>query len=168
MVNLAKRRLVGGVVATLLVAVGIAAVAGILASRSGSDASSDAAEPGRCEDPDRARTISRQVRLTTAEEWIEFELWSVEPFPARALYPVVRIGIHDFSRSRYGDDGRLNTLVFLIPVEEFELLSADDRVWVYYGGAGAPPLDFVPDDTSPWSFGRFRKDLLDCPSTRDA
>ncbi len=161
-------RLVGGLVAALVLLI-VAVLVATLAGGSSTGPSDIASEPGRCEDRDRDSDISKQVRLTTTEEWIEFELWSIEPFPARALFPVVRIGSRDFSRSLYGDDGRLNTLIFFIPVEEFRLLTADDQVWVYYGGIGGPPtVDVVADESSPWSFGSFNKGLLDCPTTRDA
>lgn len=160
--------MVGGFVAALvllIVAVSVTILAGDGSSQH-SDAASDpsdlASEPGRCEDMDRGNDISKQVRLTTTDEWIEFELWSIEPFPARALFPVVRIGSRDFSLSLWGDDG-LNTLIFFIPPEEFDLLTPEDQVWVYYGGAGGPPpLDSVPDDSDPWSFGSFNRGLLDC------
>lgn len=152
----------GGILAAVLL-VGIAA---LVVGGNGSSNPTDAASEARsCEAIRQGDDINQQVRLATADAGIEFELWSSEPFPVRALFPVVRIGSRDFSRSRPGDDGRLNTLVFDIPHEEFDLLRSGDLVWVYYGGAGGPPpLDSVPDISDPWNFGSFNKELLDCPA----
>ena len=157
------RRSVGAFAAVL--AVGIAALVAIHVAGNSVDPGGSPSEAGPCEATDRDDDFNRQVGLTAIGEWIEFELWSSEPFPTRALFPVVRIGLRDFSRSSYGPDGSLNTLIFFIPREEFDLLSPDDPVWVYYGGAGRPPhLDYLPDAANPWSFGSFRKGLVDCPA----
>jgi len=158
----------GGLLAAAVL-IGTAALVAFLAGDSSSGPSDAASNASPCEAAGRDDDSNRQVRLTATDEWIEFEFWSSEPFPVRALFPVVRIGTRDFSRSRYGDDGRLNTLIFFIPREEFDLLNPDDLVWVYYGGAGSPPpSDFVPDVSDPWSFGSFNKRLLDCPTTEES
>lgn len=136
-------------------AAGLLVIAVAIAIRSGD------ADPCPVSTADDA--LNRQVRLTTTDDAIEFELWSIEPFPTRALFSVVRIGDRDFSSSRYPEDGRLNSLIFMIPHEDFDLLSSEDLVAVYYGGAGSPPTGpVVPDPTNPWNFGGFKKGLLDC------
>jgi len=81
--------------------------------------------------------VNVQQRLTSTNEGIEFELWSSVPFPVRALPPILRIGDRDFLSSRHPDDGRLDTLIFLIGVEDFESLTASDPVAIYHT---APPV----------------------------
>ena len=115
----------------------------------------------RCEPMPLDDGLNRQVRLTRAGDWIEFAVWSREPFPMRALFPVMRIGDHEFSRSSYADADGLNTLVFFIPQEDFESLESGDPVSVYYGVADAQ-LRSDLESSNPWSFGPFNKDLLDC------
>ncbi len=160
--NPGSRRIAGRLLASVL-AVGIAASVVFVAGDRDSESIDAVTEPGRCGAAIGDDDINRQVRLTSTADGVEFELWSSEPFPVRALFPVVRIGSRDFSQGRHGDDGQLNTLIVVIPHEQFDLLSSDDLVWVYYGGAGTPPpLDFVPDGSQAWSFGGFDKDLLDC------
>ena len=107
---------------------------------------------------------NRQQRLTTTEHGVEIELWSAEPFPVRALPPMLRIGSEVFSRSRYPDNGRLDTLLFLIPANRFETLTSDDSVVLYYGDPPAEDAAGVgTDGWSVWTFGNLRKGLLDCP-----
>lgn len=157
-----SRRVIGGPLSALFV--GIVGVVVLLATGGNSDPTDAASDAGRCPDTWSDDDVNRQVRLTTTDEWIEFELWSTKPFPTTALFPVVRIGTEDFSLSSYVDDGRLDTLIFYIPRDEFARLKSGDAVWVYYGGAGAPPpMNAVPDPSDAWSYGGFDTGLLDCP-----
>ena len=112
-------------------------------------------------DPD---AVNVQQRIATTDDGVEFEVRSAEPFPVRALFPILRIGDHEFSRSRYPDDGSLNTLIFPIPAEEFAELRDGDLVVVHHGLL-EPAFDvgeIVTDGWNVWTFGKLNLDLLDC------
>lgn len=115
-----------------------------------------------------------QQRMQTVGEWVEFEVKSDVEFPTRALKPVLRIGEHEFSRSRYPSDGRQDTLIFRIPKTDFEKLSAKDEVTVFY--ALSPPrvtpggerIKAQPEARGAgWGFGKLKKEMLDQPSPPD-
>jgi hypothetical protein len=82
---------------------------------------------------------------------IEIEIHSVQPFPVRAIPPVLRIGAREFHFSRSPDDGDLHTLIFLLSPAEFAQLSSGEDVSVHYG-----PPDALPGR----ALGRLDKGLL--------
>lgn len=120
---------------------------------------------GRPCPPVDTEAVNVQQRLTSTNEGIEFELWSSMPFPVRALPPILRIG--DRRSSRHPDDGRLDTLILLIDLEDFESLTASDPVAIYHSAPPAPDRDVVATDGADvWTFGALRTDLLDCVPPR--
>jgi hypothetical protein len=121
---------------------------------------------GAKEPADDDTAVSNVVtRIETTEDGIEVELTSSKPFPVRALPPILRVGSSEFRLSRNPEDGRLETLIFLVPEKDFAELRADDAVAVFYGSpapvdegttaAIAEPGGYV------WDFGAFPIDLLD-------
>jgi hypothetical protein len=79
-------------------------------------------------------TITRVERVA---DGVEIEVASSEPFPVRAMPPLVRVGDQVFGRSRSPADGSLNALIFMLSDEEFGQTSTGDPVSVGY--AGDPP-----------------------------
>jgi hypothetical protein len=123
------------------------------------------------ETTDEGSVINEQRRIETMEKWIEIEVRSSRPFPVRALPPVLRIGNREFSRSRHPDDGRLDTLIFRIPLEDFAELTSKDPVTVFYALSPGRKTEeggwtaAVPDSAGPArSFGTLQKELLDRPA----
>jgi hypothetical protein len=88
-------------------------------------------------------------RLTTVRSAVEIQLTSSRPFGVRNALIVLRIGSQRFTKSRPPEDGRLNTLIFTLPAEQFARTAAGDRVTVQYG------------DEPEWDFGTLDKRLLD-------
>jgi hypothetical protein len=84
--------------------------------------------------------------IRAADTRIEIEVWSPDPFPVRALSPVLRIGQREFTLSRHPDGGDLHTLIFILTVEEFGRVSSGEDVTVHYGSPGHA-----------WAFGRLDK-----------
>jgi hypothetical protein len=77
--------------------------------------------------------------LRLAGATVEIEVAGSQPFPVRALPPVLAIGESRFARSRPPEDGSLATLVFLVPLEDFAELADGDPMRLGYGlSAGAP------------------------------
>ncbi len=109
------------------------------------------------------RVINTQTRIQTTEEGVEIELTSSRPFPVRALPPVLRIGERDFWRSRNPDDGRLETLIFLVPAEDFEALETATPLSGFFA-LGRDGTTAVPEPGGDvWDFGPLQRDLLDRP-----
>ena len=93
-------------------------------------------------------------RIQTVGAGIEIELSSARQFPVRAQMVVLRIGEHEFVRSRYPADGRLNTLIFTLTPAEFATLSNGDPVRVQYGRGRAVSPNWQ------WECGTLDKSLL--------
>lgn len=132
------------------------------------------AEPAAAQD-DNTRVINEQTRIETRENGVEIEIRSSRSFPVRALPPVLRIGDLDFTLSRNSDDGRLDTLIFLVPTEEFADIDPENGpMQVLYAlsiesqvtRSGRP--EAVPEPGGlVWDFGTLRKELLDDPRLWD-
>ena len=114
--------------------VGLVAWAAVsLASRAGAQAEGEAI---------------RGIVLTDAG--VEITLFSSRGFPVRNEKQVLRIGEHEFLRSRYGADGDLHTLTFLLTRGEFGATTPEDSVVVQYGhGGSADRRDFGALGTGP-------------------
>jgi hypothetical protein len=89
---------------------------------------------------------------------IEIELNSTREFPVRNQIVVLRIGDEEFTRSRSPEDGSLNTLIFILPADQFTKAANGDPVAVYYGRDDPNERD---DQKDRWEFGRLDKSLLD-------
>jgi hypothetical protein len=93
----------------------------------------------------------RSMRLVQAQSAVEIELTSNREFLPQGELLVLVIGNHEFSVSQYASTGDTNTIIFTVTVEEFERLSAGDRVSVQYGS---------DVKSNAWGFGRLDKSLL--------
>jgi hypothetical protein len=100
------------------------------------------------------------VSIRTVNSGVEIELFSTEPFPARALFPILCAGAHEFWTSRSGADGSLNTLIFSLTAEEFAATRTGDRLSVQYGYC-EPDYDQRTLYWDLWVFGVLDKSLLD-------
>ncbi len=72
---------------------------------------------------------------------VEVQVTAPDPFPDRAMPPVIIIGDKAFRRSRPPPDGRPDTLIFTIDAREFDALPGDADVIVGYLSSAArlPP-----------------------------
>ncbi len=100
--------------------------------------------------------VIRSIRLLPAAQRgapreVAVELHSSRPFPARARLPVLRIGAREYPRSRYPDDGSMNTLIFMLPETGFRAAITGEPVVVDYGGRAAGDR---------WDFGKLDTSLL--------
>lgn len=68
---------------------------------------------------------------------VEVEVTAPEPFPDRAMPPVIVIGDKAFGRSRASADGHAETLVFTIDAEEFDALPDNSDVSVGFLSSAA-------------------------------
>ncbi len=157
-----RRRWVGshGAVLLVLAAGALLAAGAASAAEGGKQKGGEAAE--------EAAVGNIQQRIQTTDKGIEIELRSATPFPVRALPPVLRIGKQEFWQSRNPADGRLDTLIFLVPREAFDKLGAEDPVTVFYalgmtaGAEEGTPAAAVPERAGRvWRFGTFKKEMLD-------
>ncbi len=80
---------------------------------------------------------------------VEIEVSSERPFPAINALVELQIGSRVFPLSRY-KDGRLNTLIFTLTLDEFAQTTNGDRVVVHY----------EPDSQGHWDFGPLDKTQL--------
>jgi hypothetical protein len=92
---------------------------------------------------------------------VEIELHSSREFPVRDEVVVLRIGKKEFSRSRPPEDGSLNTLIFILPVAEFDALPDGAPLTVKYGRQreeeGGMSADSAADHGPRWDFGKLNK-----------
>jgi hypothetical protein len=86
---------------------------------------------------------------------VEIEVNSTRPFPVRALRPVLKVGGREFLISRYPDDGRHDTIFFLLSESEFSDLPDGAEVVIQYD-RGA-----VTHPRSHWQAGELDKTLLE-------
>jgi hypothetical protein len=100
------------------------------------------------------------VAVRRINSGIEIELYSDMPFPARALFPVLCIGMEGFVLSRPPDDGDFHTIIFLLSEEEFARLRQGDPVTIQYGGCREDTSDLRPF-WDLWVFGPFDRTLLE-------
>lgn len=68
---------------------------------------------------------------------VEVEVTAPEPFPDRAMPPVLIIGDKAFGRSRSPSDGRTDTLIFTIPSQDFDALADNSDVSLSYLSSAA-------------------------------
>jgi hypothetical protein len=99
------------------------------------------------------------TEIRALDSAVEITVTSSEPFPVRALPPVLMIGDARFARSRYPDDGSLDTLVFVIPIDDFALLNDGDPIRVGYGLSPAAEAK-GPTAGQAWDLGRLDKSRL--------
>jgi hypothetical protein len=76
--------------------------------------------------------VNKITRVERVDDGVEIEVTSSEPFPVRAMPPLLHVGELVFGRSRSPGDGRLNTLIFMLSDEEFAQTSVGDPVGVGY------------------------------------
>lgn len=113
-----------------------------------------------------ASSQNAMTRIASTESEIQIEVTSTRPFPVRALRPVLKIGDREFARSRRPQDGRLDTLIFLLPENAWGELVDGAPTSVFFAlslenleGGG---VRSVPERSrSVWNFGGFDKNLLD-------
>lgn len=148
--------------------------ASIVLAAAGLIAIGSAEAQGRGGGKSRPQNGNSQQRIETVGDRVEFEVKSDVEFPTRALIAVLRIGEHEFSLSRYPSDGRQDTLIFEIPKADFDKLSANDEVTVFY--ALSPPqvtasgerIKARPESRQGgWAFGKLKKEMLDQPAPPD-
>ncbi len=78
------------------------------------------------------------------------ELYSSREFPVRDALIRLHIGDNEFTRSQSPPDGSLNTLIFILPADQFaQQIESGDPVSVDFG-----------DDQMKWEFGKLDKSLL--------
>ena len=82
---------------------------------------------------------------------IEIQLFSDDEFPVRGEIMVLQIGARQFFLSGY-PNGDLNTVVFTLTEEEFDMVSCGEPVIVQYGIAPSHEV---------WQFGKLDKAILD-------
>lgn len=100
-----------------------------------------------------ATPVSNEVRdLRAVGPFVEIELHSSREFPVRNEVVSIRIGNTEFTRSRYPDDGRLDTLIFMLTPAEFDQAPDGQTMTVQYGKRPAKGLQ--------WNFGRLKKSSL--------
>lgn len=101
------------------------------------------------------------IRATTASApagggaAVEVEVRSDIPFPVRNEITVLVVGSHEFTLSRYGQDGDLHHLIFTLTFAEFMGVTDGDHVFVQYGRGEQPTR---------WDLGVLRKPALLDPS----
>jgi hypothetical protein len=83
---------------------------------------------------------------------VEIELQSSLEFPVRDEIVILRIGSADFRISRSPDDGRLDTLFFVLSQDDFDQLPDGASMEVRYGTTDA--------GGHRWRFGKLNKSLL--------
>jgi hypothetical protein len=109
----------------------------------------------------RAEPVNAVAGIRAVGSTVEIAVTSSEPFPVRALPPVLRIGEARFSRSRHPSDGSPHTLIFLVPIQEFELLNDGDPIRVGYGLAPGAPGTARSGAGQEWDLGRLDKQSLE-------
>jgi hypothetical protein len=107
----------------------------------------------------RAEEDTRVAEIRALDSAVEITVTSSEPFPVRALPPVLMIGDARFARSRHPDDGSLGTLIFVIPIEDFALLNDGDPIRVGYGLSPAAEAKGAAAGQE-WDLGRLDKSGL--------
>lgn len=95
-------------------------------------------------------TVRSITTLSTGE--IEIAVTSTRAFPVRNQLVSLHIGDKTFSRSRSPADGSLNTLIFLVPGDEFKKVASGDSMTVQFGNSQ------MPGDK--WDFGALNKRML--------
>ena len=132
-------------------------------------AAAAAAQDESEEASDGAGAVNELRRIETKGVEVEIEIRSSKPFPVRALPPVLRIGDLDFTASRNPDNGRLDTLIFFVPAEDFAAIDPQKvAMRVFYATSiegevtpsGRPRAIAEPGGPT-WDFGELRKELLD-------
>ena len=99
--------------------------------------------------PPEAVNVVKAVRAV--DRTVEIELQSAQEFTVRAEITILRIGKKEFTKSRYPADGRLDTLIFTLTLDDFEALPDRAAMTVGYGR----------QETSPrWNFGQLNKAQL--------
>jgi hypothetical protein len=78
-------------------------------------------------------TVSEIVRVERVGDGVEIELFSKRIFPARALFPILCIGVESFWPGGVGEDGSLNRLIFTLTSAEFAALQDTSLVTVQHG-----------------------------------
>lgn len=91
--------------------------------------------------------------ILNGDPGVEIELCSSRAFPVRAEPPVLWIGPHRFTLSRYPDDGDTHVLLFTLSAAEFAQTISGEPVVVQYGLEAGDPADR-------WEFGPLDLTLL--------
>lgn len=162
-----RRRPLPARMCALALALGIGVVLG------GTVTSSDAGQAGESSD---TQPTNLQVSISRHADYFEIKLRSTREFPVRALPPILQIGDRFCRYSRYPDDGGLNTLIFQVPVEEFDLLKSGASMTVFYSSPDPESMTEaarrIAESTAPqrgvWTFGTFRKDLYQASDGKEA
>ncbi|MEM9554255.1 MAG: hypothetical protein AAGC60_08345 [Acidobacteriota bacterium] len=125
------------------------------------------------EQPEATRTATVD-RLAQSGEWVEIQVTSDdEPFPVRALPPVLTIGDTTFTRSLNPADGRLETLIFLAPAKSFAALETGASMRVFYAlstdadARGVARRAVAAGDADVWDLGAFDASRLTVDESTD-
>jgi hypothetical protein len=108
----------------------------------------------------RAEQVNAVTELRALASTVEITVTSSKSFPVRALPPVLTIGDARFTLSRNPVDGRLDTLIFIVPAEGFALLPDGDPIRVRYGLTPGAPSALDPARGDVWDFGNLDKSRL--------
>ena len=93
----------------------------------------------------------RQVSNGAGTGDVEIELTSNREFLPQGELLVLRIGGHEFTASRYPENGDTGTVIFTLNRAEFDQLEDGSPVTVQYG---------LGHDDGNWRFGRLNKGQL--------
>jgi hypothetical protein len=100
--------------------------------------------------------------IRTVNGVVEVELHSSREFPIRDEVVVLKIGSHEFQRSRSPQDGSLKTLIFMLTPEEFDALVDGEQMTVKYGRQS--PDEGIQAAAAAarglrWNFGKLNKSM---------
>ena len=96
---------------------------------------------------------SEIVRIERVGDAVEVELFSTRPFPVRALPAMLCVGTERFTRSRFPEDGSLNTLIFTLRQDPFDAIQDASLVTVQHGDGCFLDLDQQRLYWDLWVFG---------------
>jgi hypothetical protein len=85
----------------------------------------------------------RSSQLIPNQSGIEIELTSNREFLPKSEILTLKVGLQEFTLSRYGEDGSTNRVIFTLTTEQWSQINTGDPVVVQYGsGAGADSRNF--------------------------
>jgi hypothetical protein len=86
---------------------------------------------------------TRSSQLIPNQSGVEIELTSNREFLPKSEILTLKVGLQEFTLSRYGEDGSTNRVIFTLTTEQWSQINTGDPVVVQYGsGAGADSRNF--------------------------
>lgn len=107
------------------------------------------------------------TKITKNGERMELTISDSKPFYVGGNTHILHIGKKDFSLNKQINKDGKGTIIFYIPVEEFNALSEGDYIWMSYGNKFKKMPDPTVDPASfckknpkkCWALGKFSKQL---------